>query len=43
MSQARTILQSVFGFDAFRPPQDQIIDALVAGDDAMVILSLIHI
>ncbi len=38
MSQARTILQSVFGFDAFRPPQDQIIDALVAGDDAMVIM-----
>ncbi len=38
MSNAQDILQSVFGFQSFRPPQDQIIDSVIAGDDAMVIM-----
>ncbi|MEX0964893.1 MAG: DNA helicase RecQ [Pseudohongiellaceae bacterium] len=38
MSSAQDILQSVFGFSSFRPPQDQIIDALVNGDDALVLM-----
>lgn len=32
------ILKQVFGFDSFRPPQDQIIDAVVSGADAMVLM-----
>ncbi len=38
MNNAQDILQSVFGFQSFRPPQDQIIDSVIAGDDAMVIM-----
>ncbi len=32
------ILESVFGFSEFRPPQDEIIDTLMAGRDAMVLM-----
>lgn len=38
MSSAQDILQSVFGYTSFRPPQDQIVDALIAGEDAFVIM-----
>ena len=38
MNNAQDLLQSVFGFQSFRPPQDQIIDSVIAGDDAMVIM-----
>lgn len=38
MSSAQEILQTVFGYPAFRPPQDQIIDALIRGEDAFVIM-----
>ena len=38
MSSAHDILHSVFGFSSFRPPQDQIIDALILGDDALVLM-----
>jgi len=38
MSSAHDILQSVFGFSTFRPPQDQIIESVVAGDDALVLM-----
>lgn len=38
MNNAQDILQSVFGFQSFRPPQDQIIESVIAGDDAMVIM-----
>ena len=38
MSSAQQILQSVFGYPSFRPPQDQIIDALINGEDAFVIM-----
>ena len=38
MSSAQQILQSVFGYASFRPPQDQIIDALINGEDAFVIM-----
>ena len=38
MSSAHDILQSVFGFSTFRLPQDQIIESVVAGDDALVLM-----
>jgi ATP-dependent DNA helicase RecQ len=34
----QSILETVFGFDQFRPPQDAIIDALMAGGDALVLM-----
>ena len=38
MSRAHDILQSVFGYPSFRPPQDQIIEAVILGDDALVLM-----
>ena len=38
MTNPSDILQQVFGFTSFRPPQDQIIETLVAGGDAMVLM-----
>ena len=38
MSSAQDILQSVFGYQSFRPPQDQIIEAISVGDDALVLM-----
>ena len=35
---SRKILQSVFGFHDFRSPQDEIIDTLVRGNDALVLM-----
>ena len=35
---AQHILQSVFGFSDFRSPQDEIIDTLIGGDDALVLM-----
>jgi len=35
---SRKILQSVFGFHDFRSPQDEIIDTLVRGKDALVLM-----
>jgi ATP-dependent DNA helicase RecQ len=34
----RQILQSVFGYESFRPPQKEIIETLVNGDDALVLM-----
>ncbi|MFO8154450.1 MAG: DNA helicase RecQ [Thiohalospira sp.] len=33
-----TILREVFGYETFRPPQDRIIDAVVAGRHALVVM-----
>jgi len=38
MQHATDILHSVFGYPAFRPPQGDIIEALVSGNDALVIM-----
>ena len=38
MKLAAQILQTVFGYDAFRPPQDQIIETVIAGGDALVLM-----
>lgn len=38
MSSALEILQQTFGYPAFRPPQDEIINALIAGEDALVVM-----
>ncbi len=32
------LLKSVFGFDAFRPGQEEIVDALMAGEDVLAIM-----
>ncbi len=37
-NQARQILRSVFGYEHFRAPQDEVIAALMAGDDALVLM-----
>ncbi|MFA5631575.1 MAG: DNA helicase RecQ [Porticoccaceae bacterium] len=33
-----SILHSVFGYDSFRPPQDEVIATLLAGGDALVLM-----
>ncbi|MCU7844161.1 MAG: DNA helicase RecQ [Candidatus Thiodiazotropha sp. (ex Monitilora ramsayi)] len=38
LDQAREILQHSFGYDAFRPPQDRIIEHLIGGGDALVLM-----
>lgn len=38
MSDAQHILQTVFGYETFRPPQDRIIDTVIAGNDAFVLM-----
>ncbi len=38
MHDAQDILRTVFGYDNFRPPQDEIINTLIAGDDALVLM-----
>ncbi len=38
MSAAQHILQSIFGYATFRPPQDDIIDTVINGGDALVLM-----
>ena len=38
MTSPTRILQQVFGFSAFRQPQDKIIQTLIAGNDALVLM-----
>lgn len=38
MEQAQALLSSVFGFDAFRPGQAEIVDAVTAGNDVLAIM-----
>ena len=38
MSKALHILQHTFGYDSFRPPQDEIIDTVIDGGDALVLM-----
>ncbi|MCK9531063.1 MAG: DNA helicase RecQ [Gammaproteobacteria bacterium] len=38
MDAAHAILRKVFGYDRFRPPQDAVIAALLAGQDALVLM-----
>ncbi len=38
MRHPQQILQDTFGYSAFRPPQDQIIDTVMAGGDALVLM-----
>ena len=39
MQQALTILQDTFGYEAFRAPQAEVIDTLVRGGDALLLMS----
>ena len=36
VEQPQHILNSVFGYESFRPPQEEIIETLVSGGDALV-------
>lgn len=38
MEDARQVLQSVFGYESFREPQDAIIQTVIAGGDALVLM-----
>ena len=38
MTQANEILQSVFGYSDFRPPQNEIIETIITGGDALVLM-----
>jgi len=38
MSKAQDILHSIFGYQDFRPPQDEIIQTVVDGGDALVLM-----
>ncbi len=38
MQIARTLLKSTFGYDRFRPGQSEVIEAILAGDDALAIM-----
>ena len=38
MNSARAVLREVFGFDAFRGPQQDVIDHVVGGGDALVLM-----
>ena len=38
VTTARDTLQAVFGYDSFRPPQETIVDTLLGGGDALVIM-----
>jgi ATP-dependent DNA helicase RecQ len=38
MQSAHHILSSVFGYGEFRPPQDQVIDAILHGEDVFVLM-----
>ena len=38
MNSAQNILQTVFGYESFREPQDAIIQTVLAGDDALVLM-----
>ena len=39
MRQAKLVLRDIFGFDSFRPAQEKIVDDLLSGRDAIVIMS----
>ena len=38
LQHAHKILKSTFGFQQFRPSQEKIIDALLNGDDSLVLM-----
>jgi ATP-dependent DNA helicase RecQ len=38
MNNAQEILQTVFGYEVFRPPQDAIIETVIDGGDALVLM-----
>lgn len=38
MESARLVLKKYFGYDSFRPPQDKIIDVVLSGNDAFVLM-----
>ena len=38
MNKAQDILQTVFGYSSFRPPQDDIIQTVIDGGDALVLM-----
>ena len=39
LSRARAALSQVFGYDDFRPGQDEVIGAVLAGEDVLAVLT----
>ena len=37
-NRKKQVLQEVFGFDSFRPLQEQAVDKILAGEDVLLIL-----
>ena len=38
MAESATLLRDIFGFDAFRPGQEEIVEAVAAGRDVLAIM-----
>ncbi len=38
IEQAQHILKHVFGYDQFRPPQDEVIETVLNGQDVLVVM-----
>ena len=38
MDDPADILRTIFGYEQFRPPQDEVIDTLISGRDALVLM-----
>lgn len=38
MHEALSVLKSTFGFEAFRPPQDEVIETIIGGSSALVVM-----
>ena len=38
MASAQAILKSTFGYDEFRPGQEEIVGAIVAGEDVLAVM-----
>ena len=43
MEQARAVLASRFGYDAFRPGQEAVVSALLSGRDVLAAVSYTHL
>ena len=38
LDSARSLLRSVFGFDSFRPGQEEVVRAVLSGEDVLAVM-----